>query len=435
MKTKNKNIWMFHHYATPPSVNGMNRPYDFGVNLKEDYNITIFSASYLHYAGRNIINNNELYKMDETHGIPFVYIKTRGYEGNKLGRVFNMIDYYLNIFKVAEEFVKNDNQPDIIIASSPHPLVMVAGIKIAKKLGVPCICEIRDFWPEVIFLSGMITEKHPLGRALLKLEHWVYKNADSLIFLKEGDHTYISDKGWDNTQGGDVDLEKCYYINNGVNIDEFNKQILENHFEDTDLNNDKFNVIYAGSIRPVNNIDRLLDAAKLLQDYEDIQFLVYGEGMLVEELNARIFEENISNVKLKGYVSKKNIPYVLSKASANILNYSQSKYNWSRGNSSNKLFEYMASGKPVVSTVKMGYSIIEKYDCGVEVSGDTPQDIADAVLYLYNVPQKKYEDYSNNAKKGALDFDFNILSKKLGKVIEETTEKYLLSVNNRRTKK
>lgn len=423
MKTK-KNIWMFHHYATPPSINGMNRPYDFGVNLKADHNITIFSASYLHYAGRNIINDNELYKVDKTHEVPFVYIKTRGYEGNKLGRVFNMIDYYLNIFKVTKEFVENNNRPDVIIASSPHPLVMVAGIKIAKKLGVPCICEIRDFWPEVIFLNGMITEKHPLGRALLKMEYWIYKNADSLVFLKEGDHTYISDKGWDVAQGGDVDLDKCYYINNGVNIDKFNKQIIENQLIDDELNNDKFNVIYAGSIRLVNNIDRLLDAAKLLKDHEQIQFLIYGEGMLVEDLSNRIIKENITNVKLKGYVNKENIPYVLSKASVNILNYSQTKYNWSRGNSSNKLFEYMASGKPIISTVKMGYSIIEKYDCGVEVSGNTSQDIADAVLHIYNAPKNKYEEYSYNAKEGALDFDFKILSKKLGRVIEETYEKF-----------
>ncbi len=90
--------------------------------------------------------------------------------------------------------------------------------------------------------------------------------------------------------------------------------------------------------------------------------------MVIREKNwlRRVENENLDNVKMKGFVNKKYIPYILSKSSVNILNYSQTQYNWSRGNSSNKLFEYMASGKPMISTVKMGYSIIEKYKCGIE---------------------------------------------------------------------
>ena len=76
-------------------------------------------------------------------------------------------------------------------------------------------------------------------------------------------------------------------------------------------------------------------------------------------LEKRIAEEGLTNIKMKGFVNKQFIPYILSKSSVNILNYSNTQYNWSRGNSSNKLFEYMASGKPIISTVKMGYSIIE----------------------------------------------------------------------------
>ena len=112
------------------------------------------------------------------------------------------------------------------------------------------------------------------------------------------------------------------------------------------------------------------------------------------------------------------MPYVLSKSSINILNYSQSKYNWSRGNSSNKLFEYMASGKPIISTVKMGYSPIEKYDCGVSLEKDTPDALAEAVLKIYNMSSDRYTEISENAKKGAKDFDYKELTKKLISVME-----------------
>jgi len=62
IKNKNKNIWILHHYATPPTMNGLTRPYNFGINLnKAGYNVKVFAASYLHFSDINLINNNELY--------------------------------------------------------------------------------------------------------------------------------------------------------------------------------------------------------------------------------------------------------------------------------------------------------------------------------------------------------------------------------------
>ncbi len=418
--TKESNIWIFHHYATPPTMNGFTRPYNFGINLAEHgYNTKVFAASYLHFSGVNLIQNNTLYITNNDCRIPFVFIKTPSSSGNGMGRVLNMLAYYKNSFKVVKEFIKKGEKPDLIIASSPHPLTMVSALKISKKLGVPCICEVRDFWPEVFFMGGKLKENSVLGKLLVAGEHWIYKRADAIIFLKEGDYTYIIDKKWDTSQGGDISMNKCHYINNGVNIEEFNRQIKGEQYVDDDLNSEKFNVVYTGAIRPVNNVGNILDAAKELRNERQIQFLIYGEGNQLESLKQRVIDEDITNVKFKGYVDKKYMPYVLSKSSVNILNYSQDKYNWARGNSSNKLFEYMASGRPIVSTVKMGYSPIEKYDCGIVLDNDTPHDLAKAIMKIYKMPDDRYDEISQNAKSGAKGFDYKILTQKLMSVMEQ----------------
>ena len=113
----------------------------------------------------------------------------------------------------------------------------------------------------------------------------------------------------------------------------------------------------------------------------------------------------------------------MSKSNINLLNYSQNHYNWSRGNSSNKLFEYMASGKPVISTVRMGYSIINKYQCGIELEKDTPQCLAEAIIYFYEMDATKYAQYGKNARIGAEEFDFKKLTDKLQTVIDEVRGK------------
>ena len=121
---------------------------------------------------------------------------------------------------------------------------------------------------------------------------------------------------------------------------------------------------------------------------------------------------------MKGF-GKQFIPYILSKSSVNILNYSNTQYNWARGNSSNKLFEYMASGKPIISTVKMGYSIVEKYKCGIELIDGSEEALVNAILEVKQLENEKYDRLGKNAKNGVREFDFKVLTKKLINVIDK----------------
>lgn len=422
-----KNIWIFNHYATDMYKNRGGRHFWFAENLlKEGYKPTIFCANTYHNKDELIHTGNKKYTTDIVNNIPFVFVKTTTALGNGLDRVKNMVLFYKNLISVAKQYIKYFGKPDVILASSVHPLTMVAGIKIAKKFNIPCICEVRDLWPEAIFSFNKLKETSLLGRTLTTGERWIYKNADSIIFTKEGDVDYIIEKNWDTAQGGVIDLGKCYYINNGVDIEQFNKSSTNNVLEDDDLDNpEKVNIIYVGAIRPVNNVGNILDAAKLLKNEKNIQFLIYGDGNEREQLEMRIVEENITNVKMKGFVSKQYIPYILSKSAINLLNYSETEYNWSRGNSSNKLFEYMASGKPIISTVKMGYSIIDKYNCGVELERSTSEELAKAILRIKSMSNVEYNILGQNASDGAADFDFNKLTNKLIEVIEYVNAKHL----------
>lgn len=422
---KNKNVWILHHYATPPTFNGFTRPYNLAVNLKEDrFNVNVFAASYLHFADKNIINDSILYKMNNDTEIPHVFIRTKIAANSGIKRIFNMIEFYKNLLCTSKSIIRDIGKPDIIIASSPHPLTMIAGIKIAKSLNIPCICEVRDFWPEVFFTGGKLKENSLLGKLLLKGEYWIYKKSDALIFLKEGDINYLKDKQWDKLSGGDIDLKKCFYLNNGVDLKAFDHSVSINQINDVDLNSDKFKIIYAGAIRPVNNVSNILDAANKLKHLPDIEFLIYGEGNQLEYLRKRLIDEGIQNVKLKGYIEKKYIPYVLSKADINLLNYSQTQYNWSRGNSSNKLFEYMASGHPIISSVKVGYCLLERYKCGLSLKQDNPESLAEAVNKLYNMNSESLDLMSRNARLAALDYDYKKLGRELSLILKNVMEEH-----------
>ena len=417
-----KKIWIMNHYASSMYRDQAGRHFWFAQELKKcGYDATVFCANTFLNNEKQVEIEKGVFTEKKTEDIPFVFVKTVVSTGNGIERIKNMGLFYKNLFPATRGYAKEHGKPDVILASSVHPLTMVAGIKIARKMDVPCICEIRDLWPEAIFRFGKAKENSLIGSVLTRGEHWIYRNADALIFTKEGDTDYLKEKQWTTDQDGDIDLEKCHYINNGVDIAAYDRNITETVLNDEDLDSSCFNVIYAGSIRPINHVGNILDAASIIstrKGYERVRFLVFGDGSELPVLKERVKNEKLFNVRLKGFVERKYIPNILSKSSVNILNYAQQQYNWSRGNSSNKLFEYMASGKPIISTVRMGYSIIDRYRCGVELEQDTPEALAEEIMKFHDMSKEQLAQMGENARNGAKDFDVSVMTQKLVKVIK-----------------
>ncbi len=412
-------FWIFNHYATTPLTGPLLRHYYFAEYLKEkNIETTVFAANELHQTGGCVDTHGKPYLRTEEEGVPFVFVKTSKYEGNGISRVKNMVSFFLGLLKISKGYAKQYGKPDVIMGSSAHPLTSIAGILIARRFRVPAIVEVRDLWPEAIFSFGKVKMNSLVGRLLSAGEKWMYVHADAIVFTKEGDVDHIKEMGWDKDHGGKIDLAKCHYINNGVNLKDYYASIERDILKDPDLEDDSFKVVYTGTVRPVNNVGNLLDTAKLLKDKKDIKFLIFGGGSELEKLQKRVQDEHIDNVIFKGFVEKKYIPYILSRSSVNVLNYSQANYNWSRGNSSNKLFEYMASGKPIISTVKMGYCILDKYQCGLSLDECTAKALAEQILKIHDMPEEAYVQMAENAKNGAKDFDFPVLKEKLYQVIK-----------------
>lgn len=410
-----QNVWIWNHYATNMFFDQAGRHYWFAENLiKEGYKTTIFCASTNHFSDNHIDTKGRDFSTDSINSIPFVFVNTPKYKGNGKKRIFNMISFYRGLVKTAMKYAELDRKPDVILASSVHPLTLVAGIKVAAKLGVPCICEVRDLWPESIVAYGSLNRNSLIAKLLYRGELWIYKRANLVIMTWEGGTKYIKDQGWDKQ----LDLNKVKYISNGVIMDSFDRNSKENPIEDDDLNDKNYkNLVYAGSIRNVNNLGLLLDAAKLVKEKnQQIRFLIYGSGDEKEMLENRCKEENISNVIFKGRVEKKMVPSILKKSYANILHNSSTSLD-KYGQSQNKFFEYLAAGRCVIQTYTTGYSILEKYKCGVSAKKQSPEEVAKIILEVCKDDKKAYE-MGCNARNVAYDFDFENLTTKLIGIIE-----------------
>lgn len=415
-----KKVWIFNHYIIPPSIEIGHRHNKFAKYLvNDDYDVSLFLSSAIHNSDINLIKNNEKHVIEESEQGRYIALKTRNYNGNGIQRILNIFEFFFGLFEVTKKIEKKYGVPDIIYASSVHPLTCVAGILIAKRYKVKCIVEIRDLWPLTLVEMGRIKEKSIIAKMLYCGERWIYKRADSIIFTMEGGKNYIIDSGWDKT----INLDKIYNINNGVDLEVFDYNKDNEIINDIDLNGSSFNVVYTGSIRSFNNIENIVNIAKILQEkgkYPDLKFLIYGDGTDKDRLIDICKRQKIDNVLFKGHVNKKYIPYILSKSKLNLLIYNEKIGLFKYGGSQNKLFEYLASGRPIVSNINMNFNILDKYKCGLSSVDSSPYELMQMIIKFYNIDENEYNEYCKNARQAAEDYDFKILTNKLEEVIKNT---------------
>lgn len=169
-----------------------------------------------------------------------------------------------------------------------------------------------------------------------------------------------------------------------------------------------------------NALNHLLDCAQILKNehYDDITFLLFGDGYQISELKQLAKDNELNNVLFKGKVDRKYIPSILSKGDLNIFT-GKSIPLYKYGLSLNKLFDYLGSGKPVLTNIVSGYDLLRQYGSGKTVPDDDPVALADGILEFYNMPKEQYDIYCQNALRAAEDFDFKVLTRKLIRIIED----------------
>jgi|LSQX01.2.fsa_nt_gb glycosyltransferase involved in cell wall biosynthesis len=406
-----KRIWFVSHYSMPPQyeMRIKTQMYAHHLNLM-GYETKIFTSSIIHNTQIDLIEGNELYVERKYDDLDFVHIKCRKYYGNGINRILNMQEFAYRFPKVAKKFPL----PDVVVADANctnyYPIY-----KFCKKHSIPIYIDMRDLWPmSIVEYYKKFTEKNLIIKYLYHRERIMYRNVTGVIFAMPGGKDYIKDKQWN-----ELDLNKFYYINNGVDIAQFNEDIKSQAFVDADLDDDSvFKIVYTGSIRIANNIQSLVDAARILKERGNtkVKFLVYGDGDERPSLEQQSKDACLTNIVFKGTVPKKKIPYIMSKCNAAVLNYQKAK-TLKYGGSQNKFFEYMAAGLPILMTVEMNYNLITEHNIGITIDSPEGTKIANAVEQLSSLSKEELTEMSNRAKTVAQDYDFKSLTKKLLSII------------------
>lgn len=374
-------------------------------------------AKHFMAAGYDVLTINANHTWDETNKPPllefknygeykFVHVRARKYVGNGLRRMLSIYQFAQDV----KHHSKKIGKPDIVLHNI-HPPFDYPIVGMAKIIGAKYIAEAWDLWPQDFVTFGLISEKNPMMKVAYMIEKRYYYNADELVFTFKGCYDYLKRKGWTTETGGKIDISHVHYINNGIDLKQFDEDVKNYPRPDADINEpDKLKIVYLGSIRRANHVQTLIDAAATLQNNPRYQFFIYGDGNQREELIQYVQEKGIKNVVFK----EKRIPlcdvaWVVSQATVNVMNYEKGFGHV--GVSSGKMFQYLAAGKPIVCNIDISYDdVITDYRLGIAHDMETAEEFAKAIRQIAEQPKTEYEAMCSRVRETAQCFDYQVLA-------------------------
>ena len=231
---------------------------------------------------------------------------------------------------------------DIVISTSPPPLMGLPGIVAARINKAPLIFDVRDIWPEAIILSGRI--KNPiLIKVLEGIEMMLYHHSALITVVTKGKKDRLIEKGILN--------KKIAVIPNGVDVSLFDNQAdqpLPNELQELV---DRYTCFsYAGVLNPAQGLDVLIEAAEILRRnnkvlYNRLALIVLGDGSQRKRLEDKKKSLNLDNVHFMGIYPREVVFSLLKKSAANLIILAP------RNDSHtvpSKIYESMVSGRPVI---------------------------------------------------------------------------------------
>jgi len=267
-------------------------------------------------------------------------------------------------------------RPDIIIVESPPLFDAIAGRLLAWWKQCPFIFSVADLWPEAAIQLGALR-----NRALIRLAEWLewstYQQASIVWTVSEGFRNTLIKRG--------LSPEHVFLLTNGVDTVKFRPLPQAQARAELGWDN-RFTVLYAGSLGLSHGLITILDAAEQIQDREDIRFVLVGEGGEKADLVTEAQRRKLTNVTFLDPLLHDQIPQLLAAADVSLAH--ARKVPSFKGMIPIKMFEAMACARPLLLAVDGDARRLAEQEAGaaIYVEPENPTALASAILSLREHP-------------------------------------------------
>ena len=289
---------------------------------------------------------------------------------------------------------------DLILSGSTPPTQGLLCGKVKKKLEkryghqVPFVYNLQDIFPDSLVNAKMTKKGSLIWKIGRKMEDYTYRSADKIIVISEDCKQNIMAKG--------VPEEKIEVIYNWIDTDEVRPiDFADNKLaEELKIIDGKFRVVYAGNLGMAQGVEVLIDAARLLQENENIEFLIFGKGVEEEKLKSKA--AGLSNIRFLPFQPAERVSEVYSLGDCCVV---MCKKGTGGAGVPSKTWSIMACARPLVVSFDESElcDIVKKADAGLCSDSGDAKALSDNILALSHNKQLA-EAMGNNAREYAVRF-------------------------------
>ena len=260
----------------------------------------------------------------------------------------------------------------------------------------PTIYNVQDIFPDSLVGTGLTHEGSLIWKIGRIVEKITYRYADKIIVISEDFKKNIMAKG--------VPEDKIVVVYNWVDQNKVVDVPREENklFDVYGLERSKFYITYNGNIGLTQNMDMLLDVAKELQKvYEDIHFVLVGNGAYLDEVKRKVADQQLENVHLLPFQPYEDISHVFSLGDASLV---ISKPGVGANSVPSKTWSIMSASRPVLANFDENElkTIIENNHCGIFTKAGDKDAFKESILTLYN-HRELCKEYGHNGRKFVMD--------------------------------
>ena len=378
-------ILLINQVFVSPDEPGHTRHYEMAKYFQKFNDELIIVASDLNYqTGQRTVDHKGLVTEQNIDGVRV--LRTYIYPAIHRSYFWRIISFFSFVFSsiIAAMRVK---QVDIIMGTTPPIFQAFSAWLVAFLRRKPFLLEVRDLWPEFIVSMGVF--KNPILIKLARmLEMFLYRRATHILVNSPAYKTYIEGKG--------IPSSKITFIPYGADTKMFHPDLDGSKIRQELHLENKFVVLYTGALGQANDIYTVIEAANRLKEEKAIQFVLFGDGKERPKLQETARKLKLENLTFAGARPKHQMPAII--AASDVCLAILQDIPMFRTTYPNKVFDYMAAGKPTVLVIDgVTRQVIEESEGGVYVPPGDHQCLAETILALSSQPDKLIA-MGNNAR-------------------------------------
>jgi len=414
-------IWILNHYAGTPDAPGPTRHIDLATRLvARGFRVTLVASS------RRSIRGDAEHpahgcRASVYEGVHCNWLRSKvRARGNDSSRVANMLEFAFRLWREGRSrFGGQAPYPDVIVGSTPHLFTPLVGWLLARRFRARFVVEVRDLWPETFVAFGFYGPRHPIVLALRGLERFLYRRADRIVTLLPEAWRYFVERAG-------VTKEDVAWIPNGAAVS--GSPAGERPA------NRPFTFMYMGSEGRANVLDDLLTAAGILQEEgSPLRVVLVGDGKERARLEEEAQTLSLQNVAFVDAVPKRDVARLLPEADAFVALLEKTPL-YRYGISLNKLFEYMAAGKPVLLAGETAHNYVALAECGLVIPPRDPEALARAMAELAALsPAERAEMGQRGREYARAHHDWDLLAARFAGVPEDVIARGVMGPRRERT--